>query len=143
MRKLKNILVTGGAGFIGSNFIHYMFGKSTSGEAAFEDAGFAGRIVNVDALTYAGNGESLEDVDAEFGCGCKDEAKRRDFFEKADICDRAEMERIFKQYDIDTVVHFAAESHVDRSIYEPEIFIETNVQGTLNLLQTSKELGNS
>ncbi|MBQ6779635.1 MAG: dTDP-glucose 4,6-dehydratase [Treponema sp.] len=138
MRKLKNILVTGGAGFIGSNFIHYMFGASTSGEAAFEDAAFSGRIVNVDALTYAGNGESLDDVDAEFGTGCKDEAKRRYFFEKADICDRAEMERIFKQYDIDTVVHFAAESHVDRSILGPEAFIKTNVMGTYTLLDVAR-----
>lgn len=138
MRKLKNILVTGGAGFIGSNFIHYMFGASTSGEAAFEDAAFSGRIVNVDALTYAGNGESLDDVDAEFGTGCKDKAKRRYFFEKADICDRAEMERIFKQYDIDTVVHFAAESHVDRSILGPEAFIKTNVMGTYTLLDVAR-----
>ena len=137
MRKLKNILVTGGAGFIGSNFIHYMFGKSTSGEAAFEDANFNGRIINVDALTYAGNGESLDDVDAEFGTGCSDAGKRRYFFEKADICDRAEMERIFKQYDIDTVVHFAAESHVDRSILGPEAFIKTNVMGTYTLLDVA------
>lgn len=63
MRKLKNVLVTGGAGFIGSNFIHYLFGKSTSGEKAFEDANFSGRIINVDCLTYAGNGETLEDID--------------------------------------------------------------------------------
>ncbi|MBQ3966817.1 MAG: dTDP-glucose 4,6-dehydratase [Treponema sp.] len=138
MRKLKNILVTGGAGFIGSNFIHYMFGKSTSGEAAFEDANFNGRIINVDALTYAGNGESLDDVDAEFGTGCSDAGKRRYFFEKADICDRAEMERIFKQYDIDTVVHFAAESHVDRSILGPEAFIKTNVMGTYTLLDVAR-----
>ena len=138
MRKLHNILVTGGAGFIGSNFIHYLFGKSTSGEAAFEDAGFSGRIVNVDALTYAGNGESLDDVDAEFGTGCADKANRRYFFEKADICDRAEMERIFKQYDIDTVVHFAAESHVDRSILGPEAFIKTNVMGTYTLLDVAR-----
>ena len=138
MRKLKNILVTGGAGFIGSNFIHYMFGKSTSGEAAFEDAKFNGRIINVDALTYAGNGESLDDVDAEFGTGCSDAGKRRYFFEKADICDRAEMERIFKQYDIDTVVHFAAESHVDRSILGPEAFIKTNVMGTYTLLDVAR-----
>ncbi len=138
MRKLKNILVTGGAGFIGSNFIHYMFGKSTSGEAAFEDANFNGRIINVDALTYAGNGESLDDVDAEFGTGCSDAGKRRYFFEKADICDRTEMERIFKQYDIDTVVHFAAESHVDRSILGPEAFIKTNVMGTYTLLDVAR-----
>ena len=135
-RKLHNILVTGGAGFIGSNFIHYMFGKSTSGAKAFEDANFNGRIVNVDALTYAGNGESLDDVDAEFGSGAKGE--RRYFFEKADICDRAEMERIFKQYDIDTVVHFAAESHVDRSILGPEAFIKTNVMGTYTLLDVAR-----
>ena len=138
MRKLKNILVTGGAGFIGSNFIHYMFGKSTSGAKAFEDAQFDGKIVNVDALTYAGNGESLDDVDAEFGTGCADASKRRYFFEKADICDRAEMERIFKQYDIDTVVHFAAESHVDRSILGPEAFIKTNVMGTYTLLDVAR-----
>lgn len=135
-RKLHNILVTGGAGFIGSNFIHYMFGKSTSGAKAFEDANFSGRIVNVDALTYAGNGESLDDVDAEFGSGAKGE--RRYFFEKADICDRAEMERIFKQYEIDTVVHFAAESHVDRSILGPEAFIKTNVMGTYTLLDVAR-----
>ena len=77
-RKLHNILVTGGAGFIGSNFIHYMFGKSTSGAKAFEDANFSGRIVNVDALTYAGNGESLDDVDAEFGSGVKGETGNYD-----------------------------------------------------------------
>ena len=136
-RKLHNIMVTGGAGFIGSNFIHYLFGHSTSGEAAFEDAHFAGRVVNVDALTYAGNGESLDDVDAEFGSGAKGE--KRYFFEKADICDRAEMERIFKQYDIDTVVHFAAESHVDRSILGPEAFVKTNILGTYTLLDVARK----
>ena len=135
-RKLHTILVTGGAGFIGSNFIHYLFGKSTSGEAAFEDARFSGRIVNLDALTYAGNGESLDDIDAEFGTGARDE--RRYFFEKADICDRAAVERIFRQYDIDTVVHFAAESHVDRSIVGPEAFVRTNVLGTYTLLDVAR-----
>lgn len=135
-RKLHTILVTGGAGFIGSNFIHYLFGKSTSGEAAFEDARFSGRIVNLDALTYAGNGESLDDIDAEFGTGARGE--RRYFFEKADICDRAAVERIFKQYDIDTVVHFAAESHVDRSIVGPEAFVRTNVIGTYTLLDVAR-----
>ena len=95
MRKLKNVLVTGGAGFIGSNFIHYLFGKSTSGEKAFEDANFSGRIINVDCLTYAGNGETLEDIDKTFGSGEKDPSKRRYFFEKVNICDRREIERIF------------------------------------------------
>ena len=135
-RKLNTILVTGGAGFIGSNFIHYLFGKSTSGEAAFEDAQFTGRVVNLDALTYAGNGESLDDIDAEFGTGASGE--RRYFFEKADICDRAAVERIFREYDIDTVVHFAAESHVDRSIVGPEAFIRTNVLGTHTLLDVAR-----
>lgn len=135
-RKLHTILVTGGTGFIGSNFIHYLFGKSTSGAAAFEDARFSGRIVNLDALTYAGNGESLDDIDAEFGTGARGE--RRYFFEKADICDRAAVERIFRQYDIDTVVHFAAESHVDRSIVGPEAFVRTNVLGTYTLLDVAR-----
>ena len=138
MRKLKHVLVTGGAGFIGSNFIHYLFGKSTSGEKAFEDANFSGRIINVDCLTYAGNGETLEDIDKTFGSGEKDPSKRRYFFEKVNICDRSEIERIFKQYDIDTVVHFAAESHVDRSILGPETFIKTNIFGTYTLLDVAR-----
>lgn len=138
MRKLKNVLVTGGAGFIGSNFIHYLFGKSTSGEKSFEDANFSGRIINVDCLTYAGNGETLEDIDKTFGSGEKDPLKRRYFFEKVNICDRSEIERIFKQYDIDTVVHFAAESHVDRSILGPEAFIKTNIFGTYILLDVAR-----
>ncbi len=134
-RKLKNVLVTGGCGFIGSNFIHYMFGKSTSGESAFEDADFDGNIVNVDCLTYAGNAESLCDVEKEFG-------GKRYFFEKIDICDRPQIERIFKQYDIDTVVHFAAESHVDRSILGPEAFIKTNINGTYTLLDAARKYWN-
>ena len=138
MRKLKNVLVTGGAGFIGSNFIHYLFGKSTSAEKAFEDAAFDGRIINVDCLTYAGNGETLEDIDREFGSGVKDESKRRYFFEKVNVCDREQIERIFKQYEIDTVVHFAAESHVDRSILGPEAFIKTNIFGTYTLLDVAR-----
>ena len=138
MRKLKNVLVTGGAGFIGSNFIHYLFGKSTSAEKAFEDAAFDGRIINVDCLTYAGNGETLEDIDREFGSGVKDKSKRRYFFEKVNICDREQIERIFKQYEIDTVVHFAAESHVDRSILGPEAFIKTNIFGTYTLLDVAR-----
>ena len=131
MRKLKNILVTGGAGFIGSNFIHYLFGASSAKGDLFNDAGFDGTVVNVDSLTYAGNLESLKDIEEEFG-------GKRYFFEKVDICDREQIERIFKQYDIDTVVHFAAESHVDRSILGPETFIRTNVMGTFTMLDVAR-----
>ena len=138
-RKLKNVMVTGGAGFIGCNFIHYLLGMSTAGGEAFTDSGFDGRIINVDCLTYAGNAESLKDIDAKYGSGVQDLSKRRYFFEKVDICDRSEIERIFKEYDIDTVVHFAAESHVDRSILGPEAFIKTNVTGTYTLLDAARK----
>ena len=138
-RKLHNIMVTGGAGFIGCNFIRYLFGMSASGEAEFTDSGFDGRVVNVDALTYAGNAASLDDINAVYGSGCAGSAGRRYFFEKADICDRAEVERILRQYDIDTIVHFAAESHVDRSILGPEAFIRTNVLGTYTLLDAARQ----
>ena len=131
MRKLKNILVTGGAGFIGSNFIHYLFGLSSAKGNLFNDADFSGNVVNVDCLTYAGNLESLKDVEEKFG-------GKRYFFEKVDICNRPEIERILKQYDIDTIMHFAAESHVDRSILGPETFIKTNVMGTFTLLDAAR-----
>ncbi len=131
MRKLKNILVTGGAGFIGSNFIHYLFGLSSANGNLFNDANFSGNVVNVDCLTYAGNLESLKDVEEKFG-------GKRYFFEKVDICNRSEIERILKQYDIDTIIHFAAESHVDRSILGPEAFIKTNVMGTFTLLDAAR-----
>lgn len=132
MRNLRNILVTGGAGFIGSNFIRYLFGKSTAGENLFKDGDFFGTVVNVDSLTYAGNLENLADIEREFG-------GKRYFFEKNDICDGQEIQRIFEKYDIDTVIHFAAESHVDRSILGPEAFVKTNVMGTFNLLDTAKK----
>ena len=137
MRKLQNILITGGAGFIGSNFIHYLFDMPCSGNSAFKDSGFKGKIINVDCLTYAGNLESLKDIDAIFGTGAE-ETKRRYFFEKIDICDRANIERIFKQYDIDTVIHFAAESHVDRSVLGPQAFVQTNITGTFTLLDVAR-----
>lgn len=141
MRKLQNILITGGAGFIGSNFIHYLFNMSTTDK--FSDANFDGTVVNVDCLTYAGNLESLADVEEKYGTGMlkqvqHDGQKQRYFFEKVDICDRENIERIFKQYDIDTVIHFAAESHVDRSILGPEAFMKTNVMGTFTLLDVAR-----
>ena len=136
-RKLHNILITGGAGFIGCNFIHYLFGMSASGETDFTDSGFDGIVVNADALTYAGNLSSLKDIDEKFGSGATDES-RRYFFEKLDICNRKAVERVFREYNIDTVVHFAAESHVDRSILGPEAFIRTNVMGTFTLLDTAR-----
>jgi len=119
-RSFKNVLVTGGAGFIGSNFIRYLLGN----------AEFTGRIVNLDALTYAGNPESLEDVAKAAGS--------RYTFAKADICDRGAVERVFSEYAIDTVVHFAAESHVDRSIHGPEAFVKTNVMGSFTLLDVAR-----
>jgi len=142
-RKLHNILITGGAGFIGSNFIHYLFNMSAVDSGLFTDAGFDGTVVNVDSLTYAGNLESLADVEEKYGVTALRQAqgsdfKQRYYFEKVDICDRAEIERIFKQYDIDTVIHFAAESHVDRSILGPETFMKTNVMGTFTMLDVAR-----
>ena len=121
-RSFKTILVTGGAGFIGCNFIHYLFGK----------AGFEGRVVNLDALTYAGNPESLADIDASLG-------GKRYFFEKADIRDKDAVAAVFARHSPDAVVHFAAESHVDRSIIGPADFVTTNVLGTFTLLEAARE----
>lgn len=113
---MKNILVTGGAGFIGANFVHYMLQI------------YDYHIYNVDALTYAGNLENLEDV----------AGHRNHTFLKGDICDQAFIAKVFEDHDIDTVVNFAAESHVDRSITHPEVFLNTNVRGTQVLLEESK-----
>ena len=121
-RKLKNVLVTGGAGFIGSNFIHYIY----------KEASFTGKIINVDKLTYAGNLENLEEIENKYD-------RDRYFFEKVDICDYKQMKKVFENYDIDTIVNFAAESHVDRSIYGPKSFVQTNIMGTFNLLEVARE----
>ena len=112
---MKNILVTGAAGFIGANFAEYFANKYPEYN-----------IVVVDKLTYAGNLENLKNV--------KDKIK----FEQADICDFDKMTEIFDKYDIDSVIHFAAESHVDNSIKTPFIFTETNVKGTHTLLEVAK-----
>ena len=115
---MKTILVTGGAGFIGSCFIRHILKKYDNYN-----------VVNLDALTYCGNLLNLKDV----------EENSHYIFEKGNICDKKLVRELIKKCDY--VVNFAAESHVDNSISNPEIFIETNVQGTLNLLQACKEVG--
>ena len=114
---MRTYLVTGGAGFIGSNYIHYMFKK-------YKDI----KIVNLDKLTYAGNPENLKEF----------ENNENYVFIKEDICNVEAVNKIFQEYDIDRVVHFAAESHVDRSIKNPEIFVQTNVIGTTVLLNAAR-----
>lgn len=115
---MRTYLVTGGAGFIGSNYIHYMFKKY----------GDQIRIINVDKLTYAGNLENLKDI----------EDRENYSFVRADICDSEKINELFEKNDIQRVVHFAAESHVDRSIRNPEVFVKTNVLGTLVMLNAAK-----
>jgi dTDP-glucose 4,6-dehydratase len=115
----KTLLVTGGAGFIGANFVHYWLKKNTQD-----------RVIVLDALTYAGNKASLDSVadnrNFEFVCG--------------DICDTPMVEILLSEKSIDTIVHFAAESHVDRSITGPDAFIETNIIGTYSLLKAAKKI---
>lgn len=118
---MAKLLVTGGAGFIGSNFIRYMYKKYPE---SF--------IINLDKLTYCGNLESLRDIEAD---------KDRYIFIKGDICNTELVEFIFKTYKPDYVINFAAESHVDRSILSPQVFITTNISGTLSLLEASKKFG--
>jgi dTDP-glucose 4,6-dehydratase len=125
-RSLQNILVTGGAGFIGSNFIHYLFSLPE----------FKGKIVNLDKLTYAGNPENLAEVEADHGV----KGDGRYVFVRADICDREAVDAAMVKHGIDTIVHFAAESHVDRSIHGPEEFVRTNVMGTFTLLEAARSL---
>ncbi len=118
---MRTYLVTGGAGFIGSNYIRYILKKYGSSIA----------VINLDKLTYAGNLENLQDVSESFS--------EQYTFVKGDICDRELVSGLFRKYEIDRVVHFAAESHVDRSIRDPESFVVTNVLGTLTLLNAAKE----
>ena len=115
---MKNILVTGGAGFIGSHLVRLLVNKYSEYH-----------IVNMDLLTYAGNLENLKDI----------QNKNNYTFVKCDICDSEKVSEIFKKHNIDSVIHLAAESHVDRSIEDPFSFAKTNVLGTLILLQVAKE----
>ncbi len=119
MRKFKTILVTGGAGFIGSNFIRYVF----------EQTDFCGTLINVDSLTYAGKRENLADIETHYA------SNGRYVFIMQDIGNYSEMENIITTYVVDAIVHFAAETHVDRSIFGPSEFIHTNIIGTFTLLE--------
>lgn len=121
---MQNILVTGGCGFIGTGFIRQLL----------LDSDFDGRIINVDKLTYAGNPENLADL--------AQAAPGRYIFIKADICDADAVAHAFDRYEIDAVCHFAAESHVDRSIVAPDAFIKTNIAGTFNLLEAARRHSN-
>ena len=118
---VKNILVTGGSGFIGSNFIRFLL----------EETDYDGRVINVDKLTYAGNPHSLSDI--------AERHASRYVFHKADICDIQTMRKLFEDEQVDAVCHFAAESHVDRSILGPADFVQTNIIGTFNLLELVRE----
>lgn len=116
---MKTYLITGGAGFIGSNFANYMLNK-------YEEI----KIINLDKLTYAGSLENFKKADMD----------KRHVFIEGDICDKELVRGIFKKYEVDYVVNFAAESHVDRSIVMPEIFTQTNILGTVNMLNCAKEV---
>lgn len=115
-RSLHNILVTGGAGFIGSAFVRHLLGPESS---------FAGVCINLDLLTYAGNLENLATV----------AQHPRYVFQRGDICNEKLVEHLCQEYDINCIIHFAAESHVDRSIQEPSAFLQTNILGTFHLLE--------
>lgn len=116
---MRNILVTGGAGFIGSNFIRYLLRTETDVH-----------VVNLDALTYAGSLENLKDVADD----------PRYTFVQGNICDTESIKQLLRERNIDTIVHFAAESHVDRSILGPRQFIETNVMGTFSMLEAARKV---
>jgi dTDP-glucose 4,6-dehydratase len=116
---MKKLLVTGGAGFIGSNFIHYLL--RTQAEV---------RIINLDALTYSGSLENLKELPD----------PDRHIFVKGNICDAELAGHLLREHEIDTIVHFAAETHVDRSISDPRNFIQTNVVGTFTLLEAARQV---
>jgi len=122
MRTFQTLLVTGGAGFIGSNFIRFLFNKTN----------FTGKVVNFDKLTYAGNPHNLADIAREFG--------ERYVFVRGDIAESEHVKDALTTYQVDAVVHFAAESHVDRSIHGPDDFVRTNIVGTFTLLQAAREV---
>lgn len=124
-----NILVTGGCGFIGSNFVRHMFFKYPQY-----------RVVNLDALTYAGNKENLIDVQA---ASAKEPGGNRYTFILGNVCDRNLLDKIFQEYRFKYVVHFAAETHVDRSIFNVSDFIETNINGTRAIIETIRKHNNA
>ncbi|HSF82398.1 MAG TPA: dTDP-glucose 4,6-dehydratase [Anaerolineales bacterium] len=115
---MQNVLVTGGAGFIGSNFVHYLLKTQPSV-----------RVINLDALTYAGSRENLNELPD----------PSRHTFVQGDICDRELVAELLHAHRVDTLAHFAAETHVDRSIVNPEPFLRTNIQGTYTLLEAARQ----
>ena len=118
MEVKRNIIITGGAGFIGSHVVRLFVNKYPEY-----------RIINLDKLTYAGNLANLKDI----------EGKKNYTFVKSDICDYGMVKALIERYNVDGIIHLAAESHVDRSIKDPFTFAHTNVIGTLTLLQAAKE----
>ncbi|MCR5436702.1 MAG: dTDP-glucose 4,6-dehydratase [Treponema sp.] len=123
MRKLTNLLVTGGAGFIGSAFIKFLLEKTPD---------FTGKIIVADKLTYAANKWFIIKMQTDF--------PERFIFVKADICNQKKMEKILTNYHIDTIVNFAAETHVDNSIQNPKKFYKTNLDGTMSLLEAARNV---
>jgi dTDP-glucose 4,6-dehydratase len=116
---MQNVLVTGGAGFIGANFVRYLLNVEPTAQ-----------VINLDALTYAGSLENLKHMPD----------PSRHIFVQDDICDRALVDELFRSYAIDTVIHFAAETHVDRSILDPRPFIQANIIGTFTLLEVARNV---
>lgn len=122
MRNLKNILVTGGSGFVGSNFIRFMLNLPE----------FNGRIINLDALTMAGNGDNLKSIETKFG-------NDRYFYIRGNICNKELNNKIFSQYNVDSVVNFAAETPAESKQQIPGLLMNTNINGTLSLLEAAKK----